>query len=106
MVSNSQPQPHVVPEFAPAAISIPILQGKSVKNCHITAPDLPKPVAAIFYEGKLYSYFRRYDDVDAVQRAATRLIARGDLVLLTRVRRGLVLWVFEPEAELVRPLKR
>jgi len=98
MVSNSL---SMSSSFSPAT-SIPILNGKSVINCHITVPDLPKPVGAIVYEGKYYSYFRRYEDIASVQRAAARLIARGDLILLTQVRRGLILWVFEPEAQLVR----
>ncbi|MDX2241705.1 MAG: hypothetical protein NW224_13555 [Leptolyngbyaceae cyanobacterium bins.302] len=87
-------------------LSIPILNGKAVKSCHIVVPDLPKPVGAIAYEGRFYSYFRCYEDTASVQRVATRLIARGDQVLLTQVRRGLVLWVFEPEAQLARILKR
>lgn len=82
--------------------SIPILNRKSVINCHIMVPDLPKPVGAIAYGGKFYSYFRCYPDVESVQRAAARLIARGDLILLTQVRKGLVLWVFEPDAQLAR----
>ena len=106
MVNHPRPQAHTTPEFTSSALSIPILHGKSVKSCHITAPDLPKPMGAILYEGKYYSYFRYYDDVEAVQRAATRLIARGDRVLLTRVRKGLVLWVFEPEAQLAKSLQR
>ncbi len=82
--------------------SVPLLNSKAVVNCHILVPDLPKPVGAIAYEGQFYSYFRCYPDVDAVQRAAARLIARGDLILLTQVRRGLILWVFEPDAQLAK----
>lgn len=89
-------------QSVPTSTPLPILHGKLVKSCHIRVPDLPKPVGAIAHEGKFYSYFRCYQDVASAQRAATRLVARGDLILLTQVRRGLILWVFEPEAQLAR----
>jgi hypothetical protein len=98
MISNSRFSASSVS----SAANIPILNRQLVVNCHITVPDLPKPVGAIAYGGKFYSYFRCYPDVDSVQRAAARLIARGDLILLTQVRKGLVLWVFEPDAQLAR----
>lgn len=85
-----------------SSLNIPILNGKFVRSCHITVPDLPKPVGAIAYQGGFYSYFRCYETSESAQRAAAKLIARGDLVLLTQVRKGLVLWVFEPEAQLAR----
>jgi hypothetical protein len=86
--------------------SIPMLNGKSAQSCHITVPDLPKPVGAIAHVGKYYSYFRCYDHVASVQRVAARLITRGDLVVLTQVRKGLILWVFEPDAKLAGTLRR
>jgi len=82
-----------------SSTNIPVLNGKTVKRCHITAPDLPKPVAAIVYKDDFYSYFRCYKDVASVQRVAARLIGRGDRILLTQVRKGLILWVLEPEAQ-------
>lgn len=87
-------------QFAASSSKIPVLSGKTVKSCHVIVPDLPKPVAAIAYAGEFYSYFRCYQDVTAVQRAAVRLISRGDRILLTQVRRGLILWVLEPDAQI------
>lgn len=82
-----------------------LLNGKSVKNCHIVLPDLPKPVAAIAYDSKFYSYVRFYSEMEAAQRAAARLIMRGNEVILTQVQRGLILWVFEPDAQLAGALR-
>ncbi|MDX2230982.1 MAG: hypothetical protein NW220_15185 [Leptolyngbyaceae cyanobacterium bins.349] len=93
-------------QFVPSSPSIPILSGKAIKNCHIIVPDLPKPIGAIAHAGGFYSYFRCYEDVASVQRAAAKLIARGDLVVLTQVRKGLILWVFEPDAKLAGTLRR
>jgi hypothetical protein len=89
-----------MPQTTTAALSIPILNHKMVKKCHVVVPDLAKPVGAIAYEGKFYSYFRCYEDPSSARRTAARLLARGDLFLLTQVRRGLILWVFEPDAKL------
>lgn len=89
-----------IPQTSMAALSIPILPSQAVKKCHIVVPDLAKPVGAIAYEGKFYSYFRCYEDLTSARRTAARLLARGDLFLLTQVRRGLILWVFEPDAKL------
>lgn len=85
---------------------IPVLDGKTVKNCHVTLPDVPKPTSAIWYANRFYGFVRAYTDIAAAQRAAERLIKRGNPVVLTRVRRGLILWVFEPDAQLARTTKR
>lgn len=81
--------------------SIPVLwDRRAFKTCHIHLPDLPKPVGAIAYNNKLYSYVRFYSDVEAAQRAFDRLVTRGNVAVLTQVPKGLVLWVFEPDARL------
>ena len=95
MVNSSRPVPP-----PPAPRSVPVLNHSTVKKCHIIVPDLPKPVGAIAHEGEFYSYFRAYEDVASVQRVAAKLIRRGDKVLLTQVRKGLILWVLEPDAQL------
>ncbi len=82
--------------------AIPVINGKAVRNCHILLPDYPKPVSAILFGGKLYSYVRFYPSMDAAQRAAERSMSHGNLVVLTQVHKGLILWVFEPDAQLVK----
>lgn len=82
--------------------AIPVINGKSVRNCHILLPDYPKPVGAILFGGKLYSYVRFYPSMDAAQRAAERSMSHGNLVVLTQVQKGLILWVFEPDAQLAK----
>jgi hypothetical protein len=76
-----------------------ILEQKAVKRCHIYLPDTPKPVSAILYKGQFYSYVKFFPSSEAAQRAAERLILRGNPVILTRIAKGLVLWVLELEAQ-------
>lgn len=75
-----------------------VLDSREVQHCHITAPDLPRPTGAIAYGGQLYSYLRLFPTLEAAQRAAARSMGRGNQVLLTRVPKGFVLWILEPEA--------
>jgi hypothetical protein len=77
-----------------------ILEKGTFKHCHIYLPDMPKPVGAIAYSGQFYSCVRLYTDNAAAQRGAQRLLERGNRVILTRVPKGLVLWVSEPDARL------
>lgn len=86
---------------------IPIFAQKLVQKCHVVLPDSPKPISAIYYEGLFYAFVRFYSAQDAAKRGAVRLTERGNKVLLTRVPKGLVLWVHEPDAKLARkPLVR
>jgi hypothetical protein len=80
----------------------PVFLQKLVKRCHIVLPDVPTPIGAILHEGKLYAYVKFFPNIEAAQRGAQRLIEKGNLVILTRVAKGLVLWVYEPEAKLAK----
>ncbi|HEY9616393.1 MAG TPA: hypothetical protein V6C64_06115 [Microcoleaceae cyanobacterium] len=90
------------PVSPPTAATPLILDRKAVSTCHISLPDVPKPVGAIAYQGKLYSYVRTYSTLEPAQRAATRLLQRGNQVILTRVPKGLILWVLELDAKLAK----
>ncbi|MGI0488287.1 hypothetical protein ACN4EK_22825 [Pantanalinema rosaneae CENA516] len=85
-----------------AAVTPLILDRKDVSTCHISLPDLPKPVGGITYQGKLYSYVRAYSTLEAAQRAAARLLQRGNQVILIPVPKGLILWVLELDARLAK----
>jgi hypothetical protein len=89
-----------MPPTPPLRSSLPILNRTAFKSCHVLLPDEDKPLSAVRYGNQFFSYFRAYTSVEAVQKDAARLIARGDRVVLTQVRKGLILWVFEPDAQL------
>lgn len=77
----------------------PIFSQKLVDRCHILLPDTPTPTSAIYYEGRYFSYVRFFPSVDIARQKADLLMQRGNAVLLTRIPKGLVLWVYEPDAQ-------
>lgn len=77
-----------------------ILRQKAVKSCHINLPDTPKPISAIFYSGKFYSYVKCFPSLELAKKGAMRLMERGNAVVLTQAPKGLVLWVMEQDAQL------
>lgn len=83
--------------------STPIVLQKLVKRCHIVLPDSPEPVSAIVFEQQFYAYVRFFPTADAAQRGATRMVDRGNRVVLTRIPKGLVLWVRVPDARPTQP---
>ncbi|MBD2098110.1 hypothetical protein H6F90_23855 [Trichocoleus sp. FACHB-591] len=90
-----------------AATSLAILDQRLVKRCHIQLPDMPNPMSAIFYQGCFYSYVRFFPSLETAQKAAGRLLTKGNAVVFTQVAKGLVLWVLEAEAQLAsKPVVR
>ena len=90
----------ILPNSYPGASKI--LHRNSVKTCHIVLPDTPKPIGAIAYDNKLYSFVKAYPIQAVAERAVDRLIQHGNQVVLTETPKGLVLWVFEPDAKRIR----
>lgn len=80
----------------------PIFAQKLVDRCHVLLPDTSKPSSAIFFEGRYYVYVRFFPSVEAARQKAALMSKRGNLVILTRVPKGLVLWVYEPDARLAQ----
>ncbi len=84
-----------------------ILNLKNVGRCHITLPDDPKPIAAVIHNNRYYAYVKLFTDTDSAERAIARLQEKGNKVVLTQTRRGLVVWVLEPDAHLaIKSLSR
>ncbi|NJN86701.1 MAG: hypothetical protein HC881_10785 [Leptolyngbyaceae cyanobacterium SL_7_1] len=81
--------------------STPIVLQKLVKRCHVALPDTLEPVSAIVFEQQFYAYVRFFPTSEAAQRGATRMVERGNRVVLTRIPKGLVLWVWVPDALLI-----
>ncbi|MBW4659275.1 MAG: hypothetical protein KME15_11415 [Drouetiella hepatica Uher 2000/2452] len=92
-----------------SALPIPIFTQKAVKRCHIMLPDTPEPTSAICYNGQYYAYVKFFSTVEVARHKATLMAQRGSTVLLTRIPKGLVLWVLETDAQSVTklpPLKK
>jgi hypothetical protein len=93
MLSRSVPQPTNSP-LEPT----PIFSQKLVDRCHVLLPDTPRATSAIYYEGRYYAYVKFFSTVETARQKAEMIAQRGNQVLLTRVPKGLVLWVHEPDA--------
>jgi hypothetical protein len=85
------------------AEAAPIFAQKLVDRCHVLLPDESKPTSAICYEGQFYAYVKFFSTVEAARQKAALLTKRGNTAILTRVPKGLVLWVLEPDAQPVQP---
>jgi hypothetical protein len=97
MLNRYLPQPSI-----PLADSMneptPIFSQKLMDRCHIILPDTPEPTSAVQYEGKYYAYVKFFPTVEIARQKAELMTKRGNMVLLTRVPKGIVLWVQEPDA--------
>ncbi len=80
---------------------IPILDSTKPNKCHIQVPDFVRPISAIYHQGKFYGYARVFPSVDSAERVAERLTQQGTEFIFTKVKKGLVLWVLEPDARLI-----
>ena len=92
------------PRFSPQ--NLPIFAQKALDRCHVLLPDSTHPVGAIIYENRYYAYVKFFQDEEAAKRGGMRLVQKGNEVILTRVRKGLVLWVLEPDAHRVGKILR
>jgi hypothetical protein len=80
---------------------IPILMQKVTDRCHVALPGTAKPTSAIAFEDKLFVYVKFFISETTARQKAEMMVGRGNQVVLTRVPKGMVLWVLEPDAELV-----
>ncbi|MCU0568730.1 MAG: hypothetical protein MUF49_19295 [Oculatellaceae cyanobacterium Prado106] len=80
----------------------PIFIQRLVDKCHVLLPGTPKPTSAIIFEGEFYVYVKVFSSIEVARQKAALMMGRGDRVILTRVPKGLVLWVNEPDAQLVK----
>ncbi|MCU0523615.1 MAG: hypothetical protein MUF72_02200 [Elainella sp. Prado103] len=76
----------------------PIFSQKLVDRCHVLLPGSTTPTSAIHYEGQYYAYVKFFPSIEIARQKADLMAQRGNTVLLTRIPKGLVLWVLEPDA--------
>jgi hypothetical protein len=63
-----------------------------IRYHHIKVEDLDKPVAAITYNGSIYSLFRTSFDWTEVEKITKRLSVT---YVITAIRKGWAIWVLE-----------
>lgn len=94
MISSS-PLPEAARSLQPVKV---LSQRSQYTTCHIQVPDDPHRLAAIFLNGRYYSFFRLCNQVTKAVGLMLKLTGRGDAVVATSTHRGYAIWVHEPEA--------
>ncbi|MEO1211476.1 MAG: hypothetical protein AAFX78_18340 [Cyanobacteria bacterium J06638_20] len=70
--------------------------------CQITVPDLDKQLAAVRYNGKLYSLFKTVETLQQANQIIKRLSYQGDETIILQTTEGFSLLILEPDAVMVR----
>lgn len=89
------------------ALSPIVLKSRAdYRACHIYLPDEPQRIAAIYFEGNYYSFFRVVQDHQKTLNLCQRLAAKGNQPIITTTHKGNGIWVLEPDARPASPAKR
>lgn len=87
-------------------VAVKILNSRQqYRSCHVHTPDDRQPLAAIEVGGQYYSFFRAESSEDRAVEVAIKLQYRGDVTVITRIPKGFSIWVLEPEAQPLHPLR-
>jgi hypothetical protein len=81
---------------------IPILMQKVTDRCHVILPGTSRPTSAIALDDRFYVYVKFFASDATARQKAQMVASRGNQPILTRVPKGMVLWVLEPDAQLVK----
>mgnify|MGYP001806200612 CR=1 FL=1 len=68
------------------------------RSCHVWLPDWKERIAAICVDKEYYSLFRAVKDAEETLALVTKLGKKGNKTVITKIPKGYVIWVIEPEA--------
>ena len=95
-----QPSYGIRPVFGPRACLM--VAGKSAyQTCRLQVPDVTKPLMALTYNSRYYSFFKQDTDAAKVLDIAAKLARRGDETLLVIESSTLILALLEPNGRMV-----
>lgn len=66
--------------------------------CHITVPDLERPVPAISVGQEYYSFFRAVPTADKTFEIIAKLSNLGENTVITKTPKAYIIWVKESQA--------
>jgi len=69
-----------------------VVDSKLTYHCHIDLAEEEKPIAAIAYQGKFYSFFRTCANLETTEKIASRM--KGGFII-TQIKKGWAIWAFE-----------
>lgn len=70
-------------------------------SCHISVPEVEKPLAAIQIGDTYYSFFTAVADSRRVLGIAVKLSYLGDTIAITKIAKGYAVWVLEADTHLL-----
>jgi hypothetical protein len=73
-----------------------------VPTCLIRVADLDKPLTAIQVSGQCYALLKSVRDRNEAVELGARMSRRGAKILVTPKKKGFSLWIYEPNAEVLR----
>ncbi|MGB3312661.1 MAG: hypothetical protein WA939_17185 [Nodosilinea sp.] len=97
---NRQPGYGIRPVFGPQACLM-VADESTYQTCRLQVPDVTKPLMALTYNNRYYSFFKQDTDAVKVLDMAAKLARRGDETLLVIESPTFTLALLEPNGRLV-----
>jgi hypothetical protein len=91
----------MVQRATPAPFYI-LISRDQYSSCHVSVPEMEKPLAAIEIGDTHYSFFTAVADSKRVLGIAIKLSYMGDAIAITKIAKGYAVWVLEPDTRLLR----
>ncbi|MGG6239833.1 hypothetical protein ACQ4N7_14500 [Nodosilinea sp. AN01ver1] len=95
-----QPNYGIRPVFGPQPCLM-VADKSAYQTCRLQVPDVTKPLMALTYNNRYYSFFKQDTDAARVLEIAAKLARRGDETLLVIEPPTLTLALLEPNGRLV-----
>ncbi|PSN15927.1 hypothetical protein C7293_05130 [filamentous cyanobacterium CCT1] len=95
-----QPNYGIRPVFGPQTCLM-VADESAYQTCRLQVPDVTKPLMALTYNNRYYSFFKQDTDAAKVLDIAAKLARRGDETLLVIESPTLTLALLEPNGRMV-----
>lgn len=90
-----------------ASIGYLILETRrQYRTCHISVPDLDERMAAVLVNEQYYGLFKVLSSREEAITIADRLLQKSEPLVLTRLGKGYGVWVWEPDAQPGRKIRK
>ncbi len=97
---SHQPNYRIFPVFGPKTCLL-LTDSQMYSLCRLQVPDMTKPLAAITYQNRYFSIFKREQDAGRLLEVAAKLARRGDHTLITFNDEVYILGLLEPNGRVL-----
>jgi hypothetical protein len=98
---RSPVSPHDMIQRATPAPFYILMSREQYSSCHISVPEVEKPLPAIQIGDTHYSFFTAVTDSKRVLGIAVKLSYLGDAIAITKIAKGYAVWVLEADTRLL-----